>query len=172
MRTKLIAANFLFSLMGLASEFSVAFMGLTHHGVSGGARTAAYMDNKLSKDGVWAINPQLNLTYHTDSNWSFNASHIRNCFNMDAFHIGVGKRFEIFENTYVGGMLGVYAYDTHSVVPQPAQASLGYLSLTLAPWITVQRDFSLSEALKASITLSTNYAITHTTVGFTYSFGK
>lgn len=162
---------FLFPIFLSASELSVVLLGFAHHGVAPeGKRVIQEMHNRIDSNGVWTINPQLNLSYHSNSNWTTNISYIKNSFNKNAFHLGFGKRWNLFTHTYAGVMLGGYFYENIKGIKSYKMGKTGNYDFTLAPWITLQQDIPLFNKYKFSILGSTNYIITHIGLGFTYKF--
>lgn len=162
---------FLLPTLLSASELSVILLGFAHHGIAPkGEQVVQKMHNRLESKGIWTINPQLNLSYHTDSNWTTNVSYIKNSFNKNAFHVGFGKRWSLFTHTYAGIMVGGYFYENIKGVKAPKMGRTGNYDFTLAPWITLQQDIPLSDKYKFTVLGSTNYAITHIGLGFTRSF--
>jgi hypothetical protein len=164
---------FLLPTLLSASELSVILLGFAHHGIAPeGQRVIEKMDNRLDSKGIWTKNPQLNLSYHTDSNWTTNVSYIKNSFNKNAFHLGIGKRIPIFKHTYGGLMLGYYIYERIEGIIAPESGQIGGYNYILTPWVTLQQDIPLTNRYKFTLIGSTNYVISHIGLGFTYKFNN
>lgn len=90
------------------AEQQLSMFGLTVHGYAVGAWSAKEMRNKISSDGTFVINPQLNYSNIKDNGDLYNYSIVGDCYGNPAIFLGKGKRYKIDNDLSFGYLLGLY----------------------------------------------------------------
>lgn len=155
MNLALFFGLFIFTLISNAQEKQISFFGITHHGIPAiEPKNSVGLVNKLDKSGVWAKNPQFNLTFYEKENLK-NISFVVDCYGNSALNLAKGKRYQFNDKFYYGYIYGLYFRQN----PSPKDNHEFNISenYQLIPTAAVNIQFKVTK--KVTIRLTANYLI-------------
>lgn len=157
------------SLNTYADSLNIGLLGLTFHGMSSDIDYAPQMKRKIDKNGIFAHHIEFNLTYINKDNFIFNSTILKDCFDNDAYYLGIGKQWEVSENLYAHFTIGMYVRKTFAKdIDLTIGSSDGKMDYIPAPWIGLKRNFEINESWSFSTQVNTNVFLTHGTFGFEF----
>ena len=142
--------------MGLnAQEKQISFFGITHHGIPAiEPKNTVSLKNKLDKSGIWAQNPQFNLTFYEKENLK-NISLVVDCYRSLALNLAKGKRYQYNDKFYYGYIYGLYFRQNPSVKDNPEFRLTE--NFQLIPTAAINLQYKVTE--KITFRLTANYII-------------
>lgn len=164
----LILIGVLFSTLALADSLDVGLVGLSAHG---GMNKYGWSSakRKLSETGYVVWNPEVNLTYE-HSGWLFNAAYINDCNGYDSVFTGAGYRWSITENFSASFVLGLFYHRELLYNYATSEVTSKKYVVSLAPMVSLQRDFMFNDTYGAFVNVSSNFFLTHAFAGLKARF--
>ena len=148
-----------------AQQNQLSLFGLTIHGVEVNRGAAGDMRNKITSDGILALNPQFNYTKVYEDNTMVNTSIVIDCYAAYATFLGYGKKYKIDNNFYLGYVAGLYS----RIKPNRDESGINFPSIGKYQFIPIgglYSEYKLTE--KTSIRFTANYFINFIDLAFNF----
>lgn len=159
----------LVSSAAFADTISLGLMGVSAHAVGVDDAQWSTMPNKISKTGYVVWNPEINLTYERKG-WLVNATYAVDCQGRNSYYVGAGYRWDVNPTFHVAAMAGAF-FRTHALYDsKTGKAVRTNKQVLFVPWVTLEKDFPITNSLSAFASVSSNYALTHAVMGLKVSF--
>ncbi len=151
-----------FCINATAQERKLSLLGITLHGFEVSKKSAETMTNKISNNGMLALNPQINITKY-DGNDISNVSFVIDCYAHLALFVGQGKSYKVSDDLRLGYMFGVYS----RLYPGDGENDTFKVgAYQIIPTPSLLAEYSLNKRL--SIRVNSNYVINFVDLAFSF----